>query len=72
MLLFIHKQQIRLAYLPVFTVKMRVGGRSNETLGNRLRANREDRLAWKINGLRPGFYTLYLKPLRKIFQFFRR
>jgi glycosyltransferase involved in cell wall biosynthesis len=72
MLRFIHKQQIRLAYLPVFTVKMRVGGRSNETLGNRLRANREDRLAWKINGLRPGFYTLYLKPLRKIFQFFRR
>jgi glycosyltransferase involved in cell wall biosynthesis len=72
MLRFIHKHEIRLAYLPQFTIKMRVGGKSNETLNNRIRANREDRLAWKINGLRPGFYTLYLKPLRKIFQFFSR
>jgi glycosyltransferase len=50
-------------------VKMRAGGVSNASLWNRLRANKEDRLAWKLNGLRPYFFTLYLKPLRKISQF---
>ena len=56
-------------YIPRILVKMRAGGISNASLGNRLRANKEDRLAWKLNGLRPYFFTLYLKPLRKIHQF---
>ena len=70
MLRFIQKQKIKLAYLPQFTVKMRVGGKSNVSVQNRLNANLEDRRAWEINGLTPRFYTLYLKPLRKILQFF--
>lgn len=70
MLRFIHKNQIKLAYLPEFIIKMRVGGKSNITLKNRIRANQEDRKAWKINGIKPYFYTLYLKPLRKIIQLF--
>ena len=70
MLRFIHKHKIRLSYLPEFTVKMRVGGASNVNLKNRVNANLEDRRAWTVNGLRPRFYTLYLKPLRKILQFF--
>lgn len=70
MLRFIHKNKIRLAYLPEFTVKMRIGGKSNATVQNRLNANTEDRQAWELNGLKPKFFTLYLKPLRKIFQFF--
>jgi glycosyltransferase involved in cell wall biosynthesis len=56
-------------YIPRVIVKMRAGGVSNASLWNRLRANREDRLAWKLNGLKPYFFTLYLKPLRKITQF---
>lgn len=56
-------------YIPKVIVKMRAGGMSNASLFNRLRANREDRLAWKINGLHPYFFTLVLKPMRKIFQF---
>jgi glycosyltransferase involved in cell wall biosynthesis len=56
-------------YLPRVIVKMRVGGMSNASLNNRLRANQEDRLAWKLNGLKPNFFTLYLKPLRKLHQF---
>lgn len=70
MLRFIHKHQITLAYLPEFIVKMRVGGKSNSSLRNRWKANREDREAWRINGLTPRFYTLLFKPLRKLFQFF--
>jgi len=56
-------------YIPRVIVKMRTGGMSNASLFNRLRANKEDRLAWKLNGLQPYFFTLYLKPLRKIHQF---
>jgi glycosyltransferase involved in cell wall biosynthesis len=72
MLRFIHKNNIALAYLPEFTVKMRVGGKSNITLQSRLNANLEDRQAWEMNGIKPKFYTLYLKPLRKLTQFFTR
>jgi glycosyltransferase involved in cell wall biosynthesis len=69
MLRFILKHRIKLSYLPQVLVKMRVGGKSNVTLLNRLKANREDRLAWKINGLKPGWFTLTLKPLSKLRQF---
>lgn len=72
MLRFIHKHKIKLAYLPEFIIKMRVGGKSNVSLKNRIRANNEDRKAWRINGLKPRFYTLYAKPLRKIIQLFKK
>jgi len=70
MLRFIHKHKIKLNYLHEFTVKMRVGGQSNVSVQNRVNANIEDRKAWQVNGLKPRFYTSYLKPLRKILQFF--
>jgi hypothetical protein len=70
MLRFIHKHHIKLCYLPEYTIKMRTGGQSNSSWKNRINANREDRKAWKVNGLKPRWYTLYLKPLRKILQFF--
>jgi glycosyltransferase involved in cell wall biosynthesis len=72
MLRFIHKHRIKLAYLPEFIIRMRVGGKSNVSLKNRIRANQEDRKAWKINGLKPNPFTLYMKPLRKIIQLFKK
>jgi glycosyltransferase len=69
MLRILLKYGVPAYYIPRVIVKMRAGGVSNASLRNRLRANREDRLAWKLNGLRPYFFTLYLKPLRKITQF---
>ncbi len=63
------KNKFNIKYLPKTIVKMRTGGASNASLGNRFRANREDRLAWEENQLKPYFFTLYLKPLRKITQF---
>ena len=70
MLRFIHKEKIKLAYLPEVLIKMRAGGKSNVSLANRIKANKEDRLAWKLNGLKPGKLTLLLKPLSKLKQFF--
>lgn len=69
MLRFIHKHQIKMSYLPRIITKMRAGGQSNVTIKNRIRANMEDRLAWKMNNLRPGLFTLTRKPLSKILQF---
>jgi glycosyltransferase involved in cell wall biosynthesis len=69
MLRLIHKNKIRLAYLPELIVNMRTGGVSNQSVQSRLLANREDCLAWKLNNLRPAFYTLWLKPFRKLFQY---
>tara|TARA_B100001109_G_C18863825_1_gene475637 strand:- start:2877 stop:3635 length:759 start_codon:yes stop_codon:yes gene_type:complete len=69
MLRFIHKHQIKLAYLPRVIVKMREGGMSNTNILSRLRGNKEDQKAWLINGLKPNLFTFFLKPFRKVFQF---
>lgn len=69
MLRFLYKHRISVCYLPKVIIRMRAGGMSNASLSNRLMANREDRMAWKINSLKPYFFTSWLKPLRKITQF---
>ena len=55
MLRFIHKNKIKLAYLNEFIVKMRTGGKSNDTVKSRITANLDDRKAWEINGMKPRF-----------------
>jgi glycosyltransferase len=72
MLRIMLKNQRPAAYIPEVLVKMRSGGASNSSFRNRLKANREDRRAWRLNELQPYFFTLYLKPLRKISQFILR
>jgi glycosyltransferase involved in cell wall biosynthesis len=69
MLRFMYKHRITTTYVPEKLIKMRVGGKSNVTLKNRIKANREDHAAWHLNNLQPKFYTRYLKPLRKLVQF---
>ena len=72
MLRFIHKHNCSISYLNRVIVRMRVGGVSNASLLNRLKANREDKKAWLINGLKPKPYTLLFKPLSKIGQFLKK
>ena len=71
MLRFIHKHECSISYLPRVVVRMRTGGVSNMSLKNRLRANREDKKAWEMNGLKPKPYTLLFKPLSKLGQYFK-
>lgn len=72
MLRFLYKNKVSSHYLPELLVRMRAGGASNRSWLNRLSANWEDRQAWKLNGLRPFFFTAIFKPARKINQFFTR
>lgn len=69
MLRLLEKYKCSTSYLPKVLVKMRVGGKSNITLMNRFKANREDKKAWIINGLKPGKFTFILKPFSKLGQF---
>lgn len=72
MLRFLLKYQISCGYIPEVLVKMRAGGVSNTSIKNRLNANRMDRMAWVVNGLKPFPWTLTLKPARKVGQFFHK
>lgn len=69
MLRFLYKHKITSSYIPEVLVRMRTGGISNVTYKSRIKANKEDRLAWKINGLKPAPFTLILKPLSKLRQY---
>jgi glycosyltransferase involved in cell wall biosynthesis len=72
MLRFLLKRRMRTAYIPEVIVCMRTGGASNASLLKRVKANRMDRRAWDVNGLTPHPWTLILKPLRKLTQYFCR
>jgi glycosyltransferase len=72
MLRILVKHKFNADYLQEVLVKMRTGGISNGSLRGRFKANREDRMAWRMNNLEPYFFTLYLKPFRKLFQFIHK
>ncbi len=72
MLRMLYKEGVSAAYLNRVLVQMRTGGQSNISLKNRIKANREDRRAWEVNGLKPGFFTIIRKPLSKLSQFLKR
>jgi glycosyltransferase involved in cell wall biosynthesis len=69
MLRVLLRHNVHTQYIPEVLVKMRAGGMSNASIKNRLRANKEDAMAWKLNDLKPYFFTTWLKPLRKVLQF---
>lgn len=70
MLRFLVKHQLSATYIPEVLVKMRTGGVSNASFSNRFAANKMDRKAWEVNGLRPYPWTMVMKPVRKISQWF--
>jgi glycosyltransferase len=72
MIRMLAKFRLRMHYLREIVVKMRVGGKSNASMGNRLLANREDKMAWELNGMNPPLGLRFTKPLRKLSQFWNR
>jgi len=69
LLRLLYKNKIITSYLPRVLVHMRSGGMSNRSFKNRLRAHLEDYRAWSFNGIKPKWYTVILKPVRKVFQY---
>jgi len=72
MLRFLEKYRITTYYIPEVLIKMRVGGMSNRSLKNLIIKSSEDYKAWKVNNLDRGLFTIFLKNICKIPQFFIR
>ncbi|MFK8045581.1 MAG: glycosyltransferase family 2 protein [Crocinitomicaceae bacterium] len=72
MLRMLHKEKLTAVYLDKVLVRMRTGGVSNASFINRFKANKEDKLAWEMNGLKPAPFTLIRKPLSKLKQFIKK
>ena len=72
MLRMLYKNNLSAHYFPEVVMTMRNGGTSTASWKHRYRANMEDRRAWQINGLKPHWFTLWLKPISKISQLFMR
>lgn len=66
---YLFKYRVKALYIPQLLIKMRRGGQSNGSLKQRLRANRRDYLAMKINGIPFPLFSSVLKPLSKINQY---
>lgn len=72
MLRFMHKQGLSAYYLPGVLVKMKVGGISNKNIISRVKGLLSDFRAMRRNGIAVPLVTIFLKPARKIGQFFKR
>ncbi|MFC1579113.1 glycosyltransferase family 2 protein [Pseudomonadota bacterium] len=70
MLRMLLKHAANAKYIPRVLVHMRNEGMSNASLKNRIKANRFDRQAWRVNGIKPRPWTLLAKPLGKLGQWF--
>ena len=72
MLRLLFKERVRVKYLDRVLVRMAVGGESNDSISNIIKANREVARAWRRNDLSGGFLVPLLKPASKVFQFVGR
>lgn len=66
---FMHLKRCYGFYVPLVMVKMAIGGVSNKSLGNRVKALMFDLKAMRANHIRFPLMALIFKPLRKFKQF---
>lgn len=69
MLRFMYRNTASASYLNEVIVNMRIGGVSNSSVKNRVRASLNDFKAMIDNGMKYPYLTIVLKPLQKIGQF---
>lgn len=69
MLRFIHANSLSICYLNRVMVKMNVGGVSNKSISNRIKAWRHDFKAMGKNGVFFPLMCVMFKPLRKVSQY---
>lgn len=72
MLRFFEKYKIISSYVDEVFVKMRIGGESNKSIKNIIKANMESYRAWQANGLYINPLRFLLKPFSKIIQFIKK
>ena len=70
LLRFLYKNQIRTVHMREVLVRFRLGGMSNGSVRHILRANREVRRSWALNGLQAPPLLVTRKLWSKVMQFF--
>ncbi len=70
MLRLLEKNKISFSFIPEILVKMKIGGTSNRSVLNIIKANIECYNAWKVNELKINPLKLFLKPFSKVKQYF--
>lgn len=71
MLRFMHNQALRFFYLNRTFLHMLTGGVSNKSWRNRVEALNKDFKSMRRNGIAFPYFTLLLKPLRKVLQYLK-
>ncbi len=69
LLRFIYVNRIRCQYIEMPFVSMRTGGTSNKSLKSNITLNREIFRACRENGVKTGYFFIYLKYFFKVFEF---
>jgi len=69
MLRFLEKNKISTQFLDEYLIKMRLGGESNQSIKNIIRANKECYIAWIENGLKVSKLFIIKKLFSKVLQF---
>lgn len=69
MLRFLEKEKATTCWVDKTFVNMSAGGTSDNGIGSRIQSVVDNKIAWKVNGMKPPFYTVYLKKIRKLPQF---
>ena len=61
---------LKASRIDAFIIKFYLGGISSKNIISLLESNYECYKAWKVNNLKISFYTIPLKLIRKVYQFF--
>lgn len=71
MLRLLEKEKVTTCWVDKTFVYMAAGGTSGNGIHSRVQGMIDNKIAWKVNGLKPPFYTIYWKKIRKIPQFIK-
>ena len=69
MLRLLEKENATTCWVDKTFVYMAAGGTSDNGINSRIQCVVDNKIAWKANGMKPPFYTVYWKKIRKIPQF---
>lgn len=69
MLRILEKNKATTLWIKKIFVNMEAGGTSDNGIDSRIQGVIDNKIAWKVNDMKPPFYTVYWKKIRKIPQF---